>query len=161
MRRTLVAALLALSLTAPARADMANDCEQTADWDRQIGGCTAVIDSGHWTGARLAWAYTNRGLAYQFRGRNREALENIDQALALNPLDPQALNIRGFLRARLGDSAGATVDWERSFALGGPAFVRSHQDWMQARGHYAGAIDGVYRAAMRRALFACAEDPAC
>jgi len=40
-----------------------------------------------------------------------------DRALSLDPSDAQAHNNRGLVKARLGDVAGARVDFERALQL--------------------------------------------
>ena len=150
-----------LLLGQTAMADMADDCEQTVDWYLKIQGCTQVIDSGEWSGSALSWAYSNRALAYQHLGDNNRALAEIDQALELEPTAYQTLNIRGNLRARLGNTDGADRDWTRSFELGGADYVRTFQDWLKYHGYFSGPIDGVYGRAMRDAMFACSKDLDC
>lgn len=144
-----------------ARADMGDDCYQTEDWNLKLAGCTRVIESGQWKESDLAWAYSNRGLAYQFLGDDAAALREIDKALELEPLSHRTLNIRGSLRARTGNMQGAERDWKKSFELGGSGFVQAHQDWMRSLGHYTGPSDGVYGPRMREAMHACAQDLAC
>ena len=158
---TLVAALIGVIIVAPARADMDDDCTQTKDWRLKIEGCTSVIATGGENDPGVSWAYSNRALAYQHLGENGTALRDIDRALELEPTAYQTLNIRGNLRARMGLNDGAERDWARSFELGGAEYVKTFQDWLQYHGHYSGAIDGVYGAAMRRAMFACSEDLDC
>jgi hypothetical protein len=69
MIRSLVFALvLALSATG-ARADMYDDCKQSADPDLRIRGCTQVIGRGEKeTRKNLTAAYYNRGVAYGRKG---------------------------------------------------------------------------------------------
>ena len=84
------------SLSAPARAGMAEDCVQERDWDLMIGGCTAVIRSGQWQGKDLAWAYHNRGVTYADLGEYRRAIEDFGQALRLDPSHAKAYNGRAW-----------------------------------------------------------------
>ena len=90
-----------------------------------------------------------------------QALRDIDKALELNPQHHTAINIRGFLRARRGESEGATRDWGRSFEIGGRDFILAWQEYLISFGYYAGANDGVYGSVMERAMFVCARDPDC
>ena len=120
-----------------------------------------TIESGQWTGKGLLWAYNNRALAHQKLGNNALALADVDRTLELDPLKHTTLNIRGKLRARLGNLDGAARDWARSFELGGVQFVRAHQEWLRFHGHYTGSIDGVYGPAMRKAMYACSRDLDC
>ena len=156
------AALAALLvLTAPARAGMAEDCEQEYDQDLKIGGCTAVIRSGQWQGKDLAWAYNNRGLGYDRRGEFAQAIEEYDQALRLDPGYDFAYQNRGVTYESLGQYERAAVDWERAIRIAGASRAIWWQEYMKGKGHYSGAIDGIFGPATRRALLACTVDPAC
>src|ERR1700680_3645239 len=87
------AALIAttvLSGTLPANAQT----QQQLDWcngkagatpDLQISGCTALIESGKYNGKDLAYAFHNRGNAYQSKGQYDRAIQDYDQAIRLNP----------------------------------------------------------------------------
>lgn len=57
--------------------------------------------------------------AAAWRGRNRLdlALADADRAISLDPDNPEALLERGIVRQRLGDAAGARLDWERARGL--------------------------------------------
>ncbi len=198
MRHTIVlAATLAalLALAAPARAGISEDCVQIDDPDLKVGGCTAVIRSGEWSGKNLSWAYNNRGYAFSDLGEHRRAIEDYDQALRLDPDNALAYNNRGYayddlgeyrraildydkaLRLdpgyadayqnrgvsyeNLGDYERAARDWEQAIGIDGASRVKWWQDYMKGRGHYAGAIDGIFGPGTRRGLLACAVDPAC
>ena len=50
-------------------------------------------------------------------GRFEDALENIEEATVLNPLDPEVYSVRGQLRAKLGDCQGAIEDIDRYLQL--------------------------------------------
>ncbi len=45
-------------------------------------------------------------------GKKAEARADIDQALKLKPGDPEALELRGEMKAEAGDQAGAQADWK-------------------------------------------------
>ena len=45
--------------------------------------------------------------------------------------------------------------------VGGEARAKGWQKYLKGKGHYAGAIDGIYGPGTRRGLMACARDPAC
>ena len=83
MVRPLVFALvLALSATG-AWADAVSDCNQSADPDRQIRGCTSVIERGKRESRKnRAIAYNNRGLAYSKKGDDDRAIADYDKAIA-------------------------------------------------------------------------------
>ena len=92
------ATALVLLWSAPVPADMAEDCNQGADPDRRISGCTAIIDSGQWSGADLARAYNNLGVAYTDLGDHGRAIEEHQRALAANALSAEdAAHVRHYL----------------------------------------------------------------
>lgn len=62
--------------------------------DTSIGACTAIIQSGGETGANLAAAFYNRGIAYRHKGQNDRAIQDYDRAIRLNPDDAEAFNNR-------------------------------------------------------------------
>ena len=115
----LLAAMFAalLTLTAPTRAAMVEDCNQEYDWDLKIGGCTAAIRSGHWQGENLTAAYTNRGEAYRNLGDLTRAIENYGQALRLDPGNALVYNSRGNAYDDLGDHARAIEDYDQALGL--------------------------------------------
>ncbi|MFF7204675.1 tetratricopeptide repeat protein [Streptomyces sp. NPDC008141] len=58
-----------------------------------------------------------RGEVYRFMGRNEEAVEQFDRALALNPVYTWALGSRAMAYAALGRPERALADLERALAL--------------------------------------------
>ena len=122
---SLIAMVLFVSaLAAPAGAGMAEDCNQDRDRDRRISGCTAVIDSGQWQGKDLAWAYSNRGVAYGNLGDPARAIEDYGQALRLDPDLAAAYNNRAWALYLLGRNTEALGDVDRSLSLNpGNAYV--------------------------------------
>lgn len=157
--------LLAVTLTLwepkLARAEIADDCVQSADLDLKIRACTAAIQSGNWSGKNLAWAYTSRGNAYRRRGEYKRSIQEFESALRLDPGFASAYHARGTVYERLGRFDAALSDWETAIDLEGAARVRRWQEWTRDRGHYRGAIDGIYGPGTRAALIACARDPDC
>src|SRR5215469_2562580 len=57
--------------------------------------CTKLIQSGQLAGAKLAWAYVNRGWAYRLEEKYDLAVADFDTALNLDPKDVDALYERG------------------------------------------------------------------
>ena len=131
MHLFLILVLLALiTVPAPARADMIDDCQQKQSlWDsifgrhreinpdQVISGCTAVINSGRWSGADLAWAYYNRGNAHAELGDLRRAIADFDRALGLDPHHSPTYYNRSNSYANLGDYERAIADYADAIRL--------------------------------------------
>ncbi len=122
--------LFVSSLAAPAWAGTEEDCVQNRDLDRLISGCTAVIRSGQYSGRRLAIAYNNRGGAYNELGEYRRAIDDLNQALRLDPGDAVAYNNRGVAYGNLGDPARAIEDYGQALRSDpGNAAVYNNRAW--------------------------------
>jgi S1-C subfamily serine protease len=65
--------------------------------DLKISGCTAVIQSGRWTGNNLAQAYNWRGIAYGIKGDYDRAITDYNEAIRLDPKNPRAFLNRGMM----------------------------------------------------------------
>jgi tetratricopeptide (TPR) repeat protein len=90
--------LTAALVIKPALAQTAQQWKCTGDadiaWDDQIEGCTKVISSGKYAGTERAWAYYNRGNAYRAKGEIDRAIADYDEAIRLDPDDPDSYNQR-------------------------------------------------------------------
>ncbi len=64
---------------------MGADCKQAQDPERAIRGCTAIIESGQWSGEALAAAYSYRGWSYGALGRQELALADFKKAIDVSP----------------------------------------------------------------------------
>lgn len=135
------------------------DCGQGIDLDLKIDSCTALIRSSVMTGEVLATTYYFRGAAWLRRKEYARAVEDLNQAIHLNPEDALAYDQRGVAHIRLGNSEQAVRDWEQSISIKGAHEVSLWQTLLKRRGHYTGMIDGVYSPETRAALIACARDP--
>ncbi len=149
----LLAAMFAalLTLTAPTRAVMVEDCNQEYDWDLKIGGCTAAIRSGQWQGKNLTAAYTNRGEAYRNLGDPTRAIENYGQALRLDPGYAYAYNNRAGAHCALGQVEASFDDQMEALRLGALT-AEALQSYLRHHRFYKGAIDGDFGPASRKAL---------
>ena len=118
MKRPLVVALvLALSATG-AWADRYSDCDQSADPDRRIRGCTQVIERGERESSEnRSFAYTNRGNAYDDKGEYDLAIADFNKAIALNPNDAYAYNNRGVTYEKNGDKDQAIADFRKTLEI--------------------------------------------
>lgn len=77
--------------------------------DLEVEGCTAVIQSGKFTGKNLAAVFSNRGGAYENKGQHDRAIQDFDQAIRLNPNDAIAFYNRAIAKDEKGDTAGAAA----------------------------------------------------
>jgi lipoprotein NlpI len=97
-------------------ADDAETCEK-ASGDEAIAACTRAINSGRWSGADLAWAYNNRGYAYQAKGDNDRAIADYTQAIQINPKYMYAYFDRGLANLFAGALPKALADLNQASAL--------------------------------------------
>jgi tetratricopeptide (TPR) repeat protein len=88
MRAPLISTILLLMLATPAQTGPADDCNQVADLNRQLRGCTAYIMSGKVEPQNLATAYLNRANIYAQRRQYARALADYDTASQLDPTNP-------------------------------------------------------------------------
>lgn len=123
--------------------------------------CTRAIVSGRLTGDDLAEALNLRGGIYLQEGAYGRATDDFSKAIILRPRDAAAFSRRAAAYRRQGETARAIADTERALELSGPAEVRRVQAYLKSRGHYTGALDGVYGPATRAALRACIKCPDC
>jgi tetratricopeptide (TPR) repeat protein len=84
-----VAAAAGLFIAAPAgvqtQQEMSWCSEATPDLNLQVKGCTAVIQSGRWSEKYVAFAYNDRGNAYQAIGEFDRAIADYIEAIRLDP----------------------------------------------------------------------------
>src|SRR5450759_200174 len=73
---------------------------------QKITGCTAVIQAGKLKGKRLAFTFSNRGVANYERGEYDRAIQNYGQAIKLNPNHAGAYYNRSLAKKQKGDQAG-------------------------------------------------------
>jgi hypothetical protein len=57
--------------------DYVNTCVN-ASGDDKIAACTLAINSGRWSGQGIAWAFRNRGNAYDDKGQYDRAIQDYD-----------------------------------------------------------------------------------
>lgn len=109
--------VLAVALLAqPARADMTDDCVQTANPKLALDACTQAINSGQWSGSDLAWAYNNRGNAYVNLGEPRRGIEDLEEAMRLRPRYARAFYNRGVAYEDLGQDGTALKDYNTAIS---------------------------------------------
>ena len=94
-----VVCVLLASAVAPALAET----KQEYDWcyspdasdDETVRGCTAMIESGKYTGVKLSDAYDNRGVGFNGKKQYDLSIPDFTKAISLNPRNFQAFNNRG------------------------------------------------------------------
>ena len=115
------ALVFALALTVCATgvwADERDDCNQSADPDRRIRGCTQVIERGEKeTRKNRSFAYDNRGNAYYKMGEFDRAIADFTAAIALNPNDAIAHYNRGNAYDERAELDSAIADWDKAIAI--------------------------------------------
>ncbi len=110
--------------------------------DIQIGGCTALIDSGKEPPQTLVIAYNNRGNAFSSKGEYDRAIQDYDQSIKLNPNYARAFNNRGVAYQKKGEYDRAMNDFDESIKLNpqyASAFVNRAQAYLN-KGEYERAV---------------------
>jgi tetratricopeptide (TPR) repeat protein len=89
----------------------------TATNDQTIQGCAAMIQSGQYTGSKLASAYANRGFGYIGNHQYDLAIQDLNEAIRLNPRDPQSFDNRGHAYYEKGQYELAIQDCNEAIRL--------------------------------------------
>jgi tetratricopeptide (TPR) repeat protein len=111
------AALLALAAPAFAATEQAHsDCDAD-DPDRNIAGCTRIIDDVSEGAKMRSIALVGRGLAYDAKGDRDRAGQDFTAAIALDPRNVLAYNDRGVLWREKGDPDRAIADFTRAIEI--------------------------------------------
>ena len=118
---SVVSMLLVLWGSAPVTAQtydqLSKWCYGDATDDQTIQGCDAVIKSGRETPQDQASAFNNRGFAYLNKGQYDRAIQDLDQAIKLNPRDANAFNNRGRAYNSKGQHDRAIPDLDQAIKL--------------------------------------------
>ena len=101
--------------------------------DLQIGGCSAVIQSGRESARTLAIVFRNRGIAHKARGEFDRAIEDYSEAIALNPQFADAFLSRGMAYKTKGDLGHAIQDYGHAIQLN-PQYADAYDARCYARG---------------------------
>ena len=121
--RPLIIALAAAAVSAMAASscfavprEQLKTCESKDDIsaDRRIAACSAVIDTAGVNKQQTSEAYTSRGKAYRTKGQADKAMQDFDQALALDPRNAEAHHQRGLAFRDGGDIEHALGDLEQA-----------------------------------------------
>lgn len=118
-----VGSILAIAAAAPAHAlteEQIQWCENKGKQyppDLEIGGCTAVIESGRWSGVNLSWAYFNRGNGH-LRNKNYDrALSDYTRAIDLDPNYAMNYYNRGYVYQDQKDFRRAIQDYSSAIRI--------------------------------------------
>jgi tetratricopeptide (TPR) repeat protein len=143
-----VAALVAASVPALARADAAADCF-SEDIERRIEGCTALIERRDPSMGDLSLAYAMRALAFSLKGLYETAIRDYDVAITMKPDFAVALNNRAWAYFRWGKAGTGLADVEKSLEISptSPHALDTRAHIKQALGDPRGAM-GDYDKAM-------------
>jgi tetratricopeptide (TPR) repeat protein len=85
--------------------------------ERLIPACTAVIRSHRQTPENLARAFFYRGRALAAKSQFDRAIQDLDQAIRLDPGFPDAFNFRGVARVGEGQFERAIADFDQAIQL--------------------------------------------
>jgi len=103
-----------------------NKCRST-DPDTRIAGCTALIQGSRDTADDWSVVYNNRGIAYYEKGDYDLAIQDLNEAIHLNPKDEKAYDGRGVAYKKKGDFDHAIRDFNEAIHLN-PNFERAYND---------------------------------
>jgi len=110
----LVFAFAPMLLATEVWADRYSDCSQSAEPDRSIRGCTAIIERGKRENQKnRAVAYWNRGNAYSLKRELDQAIADYTEAIKLNPEFTLAYYGRGSAYRDKGEYDRAIADADK------------------------------------------------
>ena len=87
------------------------------DPDRLIQGCSAIIGSRRETPGNLARAFFNRGRAWSDKGQQDRAIQDLNNAIRLEPNYPEAYNSLGVAHAGKGEYDQAVTSYDQAIRL--------------------------------------------
>lgn len=92
-----------------------------------VDGCSALANSGQYSGRDLAIVLYNRGLSYENMKQYPQALSDLSQAVGLDPNYIDAFDERGNVYLKLGDYDRAIPDYDRAIQLN-PSFALAYSN---------------------------------
>ena len=108
-----VALLITIIVTTPAVANDIADCNQLADLELRISGCTKFIQSGA-KGTNIAVAHVNRGVAHNLKNNTDRAIMDFSKAIEVKPDYSLAYYNRGVAFAESGILYRAIADFDKA-----------------------------------------------
>ncbi len=124
MRYVFVAiVLLAAPVAAQTLEEQRLRCNDPSDPAARIPACTALIQSGDYSGENLAFVFNSRGLGYRRLNEPDRAIRDFDEAIRLSPSLAQAFNNRGLAYSDKGQSARAIQDFDQATRLAPTRFA--------------------------------------
>jgi tetratricopeptide (TPR) repeat protein len=136
-----IAPILALSLcvSLPADAQAPLDWGLCRDWgrgakDEKLDACTALIESGKYTGNDLANIYVRRGRIHFSKGEADHAVEQYEEALRIAPSNCAAFYARSIVSAHRNEGENAIADLSKAIS-----FCPTVGDFRRLRGALYGA----------------------
>jgi tetratricopeptide (TPR) repeat protein len=112
------------------------NCDQSADWDRKVAGCTKLLAEPRFPPAALSTIYAARGTGWAAKNDFARAIVDFDESLRLNPKNSIALINRGAAWLLRGETDKAIADLDVAVSLdpNNPAIFSSRGAlWRQLR----------------------------
>jgi tetratricopeptide (TPR) repeat protein len=109
----LIGALALVVATHFAYAGSVDDCNQGADFDLKIRGCTQYIREH----PNSSSAFNNRAFAYERKGDDDRAIADYNRAIEIDPRNAKAYNNRAYPYSRKGENDRAIADYNRAIEL--------------------------------------------
>ncbi|WP_258594933.1 tetratricopeptide repeat protein [Mesorhizobium sp. AR07] len=126
--RLSAALAVCLALNAPtlaAEKDYAGCVGKDVEPDKRIAACTPIAeDKGEFYHNRMI-AYFKRGIAWDDKRDYDRAIADYDQAVSLDPNEPEAYYNRGTTWFNKGDSDRAIIDFDQAINLN-PQYTKSY-----------------------------------
>ncbi len=116
-KQFVMAAILMVCLAGNVQADALSDCTTRGSAHDRVEACTKVVTGSAYGPDERAGAYRIRGTLRMEAGANEKAIEDFNEAIALNPKDDRAYSGRGTMRLVAGNHAAAIADFDRSISL--------------------------------------------
>jgi len=141
------------ALASAALADPLQDCTQDRRARLRLQSCPAVIQSPVYNALDKSTAYTNLGQIRVQSGALKEALNDFNNAIRLNPSNDRAYTGRATARFSTGDIRGAIQDFDKAIAI-----APTESTYYVGRGH-AYLVSGNVDASIRDLTEAIRLDP--